>query len=267
MTLHALRTDDASPAPVRELELKARVDDLAGAIRQVMAAGATRGFAGRLSDRRYDTRDGRLRTRREMLRTRARLNADRLEGELTWKGPTHVVDGYKSRLEVPLAVGNPTALDEALARDGFVLIRAVDRDVREFFLNGATIRFESYPRLDDLVEVEGDPPSIETAIRATGIPRSAFSVRGIPFFAEAFLARTGIAPAIADADLPPGVASSLRPQRPPRTHDAGWTLTDAWKHLPRGMTSRLITVLANAQAPMPPGPQIRPPGRRATPAR
>ena len=56
----------------------------------------------------------------------------------------------------------------------------------------ATARLERYPRMDVLVEVEGEPAAIERAIVASGIPRSAFTAESLAEFVRRFQERTGV---------------------------------------------------------------------------
>ena len=70
-------------------------------------------------------------------------------------------------------------------------IGEIDRDVVQYALERATVRFERYPRMDALVEVEGPPGDIERAIRALGMPRAAFTADRLVAFVARFEARTG----------------------------------------------------------------------------
>ena len=90
---------------------------------------------------------------------------------LAWKGPTgRSPDGYKLREEIELSVGaDPGRLLQAL---GYRAVHAIDREVEIWHLDGATARLERYPRMDVLVEVEGEPAAIERAVAASGIPRA-----------------------------------------------------------------------------------------------
>jgi hypothetical protein len=72
--------------------------------------------------------------------------------------------------------------------------------VRAFTLDGATIRFEHFPRMDTLVEVEGLPESIERAIAALGMPRSAFTPERLAAFVTRYEARTGERAAVCDRE-------------------------------------------------------------------
>ncbi|MEO7042576.1 MAG: hypothetical protein ABI035_09975, partial [Gemmatimonadaceae bacterium] len=66
------------------------------------------------------------------------------------------------------------------------------------------IRFERYPRMDDLVEVEGSPEGIEYAIRILEIPRDRFVGDRLTDFVTAYEARTGNRAAVCEAELSGG---------------------------------------------------------------
>lgn len=189
-----------------EVELKSVVDDLDARRQRVEAAGAVLRFAGRLEDRRYDTAERSLRLRDHVLRTRVR----RVPGEgsvratVDWKGPTAQTDGYKVREELAVGVENPETLAGLLMRLGYDVTEAIDRDVWEYELDGATIRFERYPRMDSLVEVEGVPAAIERAVATIGLPRGGFTADRLSDFVRRFEARTGHRAALAEAPLAPG---------------------------------------------------------------
>jgi len=144
-------------------------------------------------DRRFD-RDGELLARDEVLRLRVfRKPEGPDEVHLGWKGPTGVTpEGYKSRreLEYQLQDGpaSPTALLEALSfRESY----RIDRYVEYYQLGAASLRLEWYPRMDVLLEVEGDTEGIEMALRATGLPRSLFTADSLVEFAARYTTRTG----------------------------------------------------------------------------
>lgn len=154
-------------------------------------------------DRRFD-RNGELLARDEVLRLRVFRKADGQEdARLGWKGPTGVTsEGYKARRELEYPVGSeqasPAELLEAL---GFREIHRIDRYVEYYRLGAAALRLEWYPRMDVLLEVEGDAESIEPAWRVTGIPREQFSADALAEFAARYAARTGHAAVLA---LEPG---------------------------------------------------------------
>ena len=186
---------------MREIELKAVVDDWEERRRRLERAGATPSFAGRLEDRRYDTPARVLVERDEVLRLRIYRAAGRARAELGWKGATSYESGYKVREEVAASTDDPDALAEILGRLGFVVIRAIDREIVQYEVHGAMVRLERYPCMDDLVEVEGSPEAIERAIDALGMARSAFTSDRLPQFAARFEARTGARAALSNDEL------------------------------------------------------------------
>jgi len=163
---------------------------------RLLAAGAQPGFAGRMLDRRYD-REGALLARDEVLRLRVLRHPDgREEHHLGWKGPVALTpEGYKARRELEYEIRGAAAPSGALLEAlGFQECQRIDRYVEYFRLGSAVLRLEWYPRMDVLIEVEGDHAGIEAALGATGLPRPAFSAESLPAFAARYAARTGRAP-------------------------------------------------------------------------
>ena len=186
---------------MREVELKAVVDDLDSARERLEKAGATLSFAGKMSDRRYDIESRELAGRDEVLRVRRYQSAESSKTYLDWKGPTEIQDVYKVREEVSTPVEDFEALDQILTRLGFIVTMEIDRDVAQYELGGATIRFETYPRMDVLVEVEGNPDAIEGAIEILAIARGQFCTDRLPIFVGRFEQRTGVRAAICDREM------------------------------------------------------------------
>ncbi|MEP6549928.1 MAG: CYTH domain-containing protein, partial [Gemmatimonadales bacterium] len=89
---------------MREVELKAVVDDLAERRMMVEAAGGTLSFEGKLSDRRYDFASRELSARDEVLRIRLYQGRESTKAFLDWKGPTEMRDVYKIREEITTGV-------------------------------------------------------------------------------------------------------------------------------------------------------------------
>src|SRR5438105_15318284 len=141
---------------MREVELKAVVDDLTERRRKVEDAGAVLSFEGKISDRRYDFAPGQLSARDEVLRIRRYHGPDSTKTYLEWKGPTELRDVYKVREEIAAPVDDFDSLEQILLRLGLELVWEIDREIAQYQLGEATIRFESYPRMDVLVEVEGE---------------------------------------------------------------------------------------------------------------
>ena len=175
----------------REVELKSVVDDVDACRRRLEGAGARLTFEGRLEDRRYDDADGRLGDADQMLRVRSFGGADGGRATLEWKGPTRYEDGYKVREEISVEAADASSVHTLLERLGYAVAVEIDRDVVQYVLDQATIRFERYPHMDVLVEVEGPPEAIERAIEALGIPRERFSADRLAMFMARFEARTG----------------------------------------------------------------------------
>ena len=186
---------------MREVELKAVVDSMPDRMANVERAGGRLVFRGRLQDCRYDTADPQLRLPGDVLRLRVYRDERSVRAELGWKGPTRYEDGYKVRDEIGARSPDADALRQILDRMGFVVTREIDRDISQYELNGATVRFERYPRMDDLVEVEGDPGAIERAIDAIGLPREAFTSERLFDFVRRWQERTGEAAALCDREL------------------------------------------------------------------
>jgi predicted adenylyl cyclase CyaB len=181
---------------MREVELKAVVDDLAARRERVENAGAILEYEGMLLDRRYDFESAELSTHDEVLRLRTYVAGGSVKCYLDWKGPTEVRDVYKTREEISTRVEDADALREILARLGFVVTMAIDREIAQYKVHGATVRFETYPRMDVLVEVEGQPGEIEQAIEALGIARGQFTSERLNSFVQRFENRTGVRAAI-----------------------------------------------------------------------
>ena len=183
-----------------ELELKARVDDPAAITAALRRSGAALEFRGAMRDRRYDRHD-RLARRDEVLRLRVYEPADGAAawGVLGWKGPVSARNGYKHRAENETRVNDPGAAAAILEHLGYEVTLAIDRRIETWRLGGAVCRLEWYPAMDVLLEVEGDPPAIERAVAATGLPRGQFLTESLPYFVAQYEARTGARAAIAGA--------------------------------------------------------------------
>ena len=189
---------------MREVELKALVPDLGAARARLERAGARLVYEGRLEDRRYDAPDRSLAARDHVLRLR--VYRDGASGAvrsaaLDWKGPTGYENGYKVREELSSDTRDPGALADILAGLGYVVTREIDREIAQYDLGGAMVRFEHYPRMDDLVEVEGTPETIERAIAALGLARDGFTSERLPAFVERYERRTATRAAICDREL------------------------------------------------------------------
>jgi adenylate cyclase class IV len=194
---------------MREVELKAVLDSWRDRSTRLERAGATRVFFGRIEDRRYDTDARSLAARDIVLRLRIYRGSAGARAELEFKGPTAYEDGYKVRDEIGSRVSDPESVSQMLSGLGYLVTRAIDRDIEQWAIGGASVRFERYPRMDDLVEVEGEPEAIERAIAALGIPRNAYTAERLTDFAARYEARTGERAALSDAELA-GTAPAVR---------------------------------------------------------
>jgi len=185
---------------MRETELKAVVPDEFSCLSHILAAGGQTVSAGRLEDRRYDFPDRRLTVRDIVVRLRVHRNGPDTVASLDWKGPASFEAGYKHREETSVTIGDAAQMADILSALGYVVTRAIDRDVRLLRLGDATLRFERFPRMDTLLEVEGPEAAIEAAIRASRIPRESFTADRLYRFVQRFEARTGQRAAICEAE-------------------------------------------------------------------
>ena len=188
---------------MREVELKGiayTAVEAAEARARLEEAGAALVYEGRLEDRRYDMPDKALALRDHVLRLRV-YRADTVTTSLDFKGPTGYVDGFKVRDELTVAAQDPVALARILEAMGYIVTREIDREITQFTHAGAVIRFERYPRMDVLIEVEGEPEAIERAITVLGLPRERFTTERLPDFVMRFETRTGQRAAICDREL------------------------------------------------------------------
>ena len=177
---------------MREVELKAIVDDIGLRRSIVEKAGGVLEFLGRLIDVRYGDADGRMVLADHVLRLRVYETDKGREAHLDWKGPTQYENGYKVREELTTSVGDSDTLASMLEHLGYSVIMKIDRRIWQYSLHGATVRFEEYPRMDSLVEVEGSEESIEAAIAAVGLPRAGYTAERLTDFAMRFEQRTGL---------------------------------------------------------------------------
>jgi predicted adenylyl cyclase CyaB len=184
----------------REVELKSVVDDVDARRRRLEAAGARVVFEGRLEDRRYDTADRRLSESDHVLRLRTAAGNDGARVTLEWKGPTRHDGGYKVRDEITANVTDAAPMAAILQRLGYTVTGEIERQVAQYELDDAVIRFERYARMDPLVEVEGAPSAIERAIEALGMDRAGFTADRLPAFMARFERRTGMPPIVNGGD-------------------------------------------------------------------
>jgi adenylate cyclase class IV len=186
-------TSRGRPKLIDELEVKARVTDVAALRRALRRAGARLEFRGRMTDRRFD-RGRELIRRDEVLRLRVYrpVGRDPAHTVLGWKGAASTHRGaYRHRIELEVGVADPNAMAALLHRLRYRVTQVIDRRVEVYRLGRAMLRLERYPRMDTLLEVEGPPPAIERAIAATGLSREGFLSESLPHFVAAYRRRTG----------------------------------------------------------------------------
>ena len=186
---------------MHETELKSVVPDVAATRGLIEAAGGLLLFEGRMIDLRYGDLAGRLAADDHVVRLRSYEQPDKVEAFLDWKGPTRYEGGYKVREELSTRVESPETMARILGKMGLEVIRDIEREVIQYDLDGAVLRFEIYPRMDVLLEVEGSPEAIERAILITGLPRSGFTDERLPAFIFRFEARTGERAALSRREL------------------------------------------------------------------
>ena len=187
---------------IEEVELKAVVPDPDVCRAHVERAGAARVLAGRMVDRRWDLAHRPLAARDEVVRVRTVTPVGGApRAVLDWKGPTTYAGGYKRRAERSTGVEDGAMLETILAAAGFVVTREIERDVVQYALGDATLRFEWYPRMDVLLEVEGPERAIEAAIHVTGLPRASFTTARLAEMAADFERRTGARAALCAREL------------------------------------------------------------------
>lgn len=191
--------------PTREVELKARVEDLDATRARIERAGATLAVHARLRDRIYDSATGELSAQDIVLRLRRYETDTSVEAHLDWKGPTARENGFKVRSELTTGVSDPAALATMLEKLGYRIVGAIDREIIQYSLaddaDTVSIRFEVYPRMDTLVEVEGSTAGIEKAVSLLGISRDRFSADRLVDFVRAYELRTGQRAAVADFEV------------------------------------------------------------------
>ena len=176
---------------MREVELKSVVDDVPERRSRIESAGAKLVYSGRLLDCRYDFPDRSMALRDHVLRLRIYENVDGTRAVLDWKGETRYEHGYKIREEISTPAEDADALAKILEMLGFIVTAEVDRQVFQYELGEAVVRFEEYLLMDPLVEVEGTPEAIESAISVLGLPRTGFTSERLTDFVLRFEARTG----------------------------------------------------------------------------
>lgn len=176
---------------MREVELKGVALDPAATRLALTNAGFRCTFRGSIVDRRYDTETFALQQRDEVVRVRVTTGAPGPMARVEFKGAASYPSGFKVRDEIGSSVDDVAAVERIFHALGLRVTREIERDIEIYEGVGATVRFETYPRMDVLLEVEGEPPAIEWAIARTGIPRASFTAERLSDFVRRFESRTG----------------------------------------------------------------------------
>jgi predicted adenylyl cyclase CyaB len=186
---------------MRETELKGVASDEHAMRAALERARAIRAFSGMMIDRRYDTPAFDLQSRDEVLRLRIMGSGSSTRARLDYKSAASYPGGFKVRDEIGTGIEDAEVLNGILEHLGFVVTREIEREIDVYELDGASVRFERYPRLDVLVEVEGAPDAIERAIAVLGVPRATFTSERLADFVRRFEARTGQRAALCAREL------------------------------------------------------------------
>src|SRR5438309_11653907 len=171
---------------MREVELKAVIADPQAIETRLAEVGAGLEFRGVMRDKRYDTLQNGLSSRDEVLRFRTYHSEAGVRASLDWKGPAEMLSGYKVREEISTGVTDAEATMAMLQRLGYVVIREIDRRIAQYRLGRTMLRVEVYPRMDALIEIEGDPPDIESAIDLLQMRRGDFTAEALSAFVSRF---------------------------------------------------------------------------------
>jgi adenylate cyclase, class 2 len=161
-----------------EREVKIRVANH-DALRPLLESmGAARARTEQETNRLFDTADGALRRRGEVLRVRTADHAS-----VTWKGPAAGADNFEHKVreewEAEIAADGAESLVAILGRLGFHEALCYTKQRETWRWQGVTIA------LDDLafgkfVEIEGDAPAIEGALRLLRLEDEPLETRSYP---------------------------------------------------------------------------------------
>lgn len=188
---------------MREVELKGVADDPRAIKQRLTNVGGRRVLTAALTDRRYDTSDYALRARDEVLRVRITANAETqgVTAVVDIKGAASYPAGYKVREEHSTAVADVAVIERILTTLGLRVTREIERQIEMWQVGNATVRFEEYPRMDVLIEVEGEPEAIDGAIALMALERAAFTTERLSAFVQRYETRTGKKAALCAREL------------------------------------------------------------------
>ncbi len=163
----------------RETEIKLRITDLSGVIREISSLRAD--CSGRVLERNtlFDTPDEDLRRRRRLLRIRIETSApsSKVRGGLprtiiTSKSPApaSASSPYKEKLERELVLRSPRNWPASLRALGFRPGFRYEKFRTTFRLPGLHLDLDETP-VGDFLELEGRPEAIDRVARALGFSR------------------------------------------------------------------------------------------------
>lgn len=148
----------------QEIEVKFYVRDLASVARRVEAAGARKTIERvREVNLRFDTPDGALTRKRQVLRLRQDFNA-----VMTFKGPAQPGEEVSNRQEIEFQLSDFTAAWHLLEALGYQVAVIYEKYRTTYQLDDLTIVLDEMP-FGFFVEIEGpDANSIRTAAEKMG---------------------------------------------------------------------------------------------------
>lgn len=186
----------------REIEIKLRVKDVPGVIRDLLALGAS--AKGRLLERNtlYDTRDRFFRHSGRLLRLRTEtpassegVRAGKRAALATFKAPapSNRLSRYKEKFESEIPIPNPDRWAAQLEAIGFKPGFRYEKYRTLFWLPGVHACLDETP-IGAFLELEGSPAAIDRAARQLGFRPRAY-IRGTYWdLYAADCARRGVAP-------------------------------------------------------------------------
>jgi adenylate cyclase class 2 len=147
-----------------EIEVKFRLSDPGGLRKRLKAVGAK--YMGKVYERNmvFDTPDGMLRRRHELLRLR-----DDGTHLITWKGPQDRSHEFKKRREINLEVRDPDSAVELFGALGFVENHRYEKRRETWHLGSVEVLIDELPLIGFYTEIEGSTEGIKEAIRLLGM--------------------------------------------------------------------------------------------------
>jgi len=176
-----------------EVEVKAKIDDIRGVKRKILASGGSFISRNLIRDFSLDFEDRRLQERDYVLRVRVFEDG---KGVITFKGPRKVDKQYKIREELEVHVNNGMNAVKIFERLGFRVIFRIDRirEIYEFKDEKVQVMLDVFPELGSFMEVEGNKKGIEEVIKKLGMRREEFTALTLRHYIEDYKNRFGRVP-------------------------------------------------------------------------